>query len=165
MGVRKRQTQADFLDVSTTDSDPQYALCGTGFTALTESPSAKTASKRYINLSGARQSVTGYEWSAPFEADQIKEEAALVFILNIARKQLTGGDAEAPYVQVDLDEPATGEGVQNTFKARKRIVAIAVSEMPDNDGELGVTGDFLGVSDPIEGTFNVTTKTFTATAP
>lgn len=129
---------------------------------LTETPSAQTGSKRYINSSSARQSVTGYEWSAPFEADQIKEESALAFILNIARLMLTGADAETSLVQVDLDDPVTDESSQNTFKARKRIIAIAVSEMPDNDGELGVTGDFLGVSDPIEGTFNTQTKTFTA---
>ena len=83
-------------------------------------------------------------------------------ILNIARLMLTGADAETSLVQVDLDDPVTDESSQNTFKARKRIIAIAVSEMPDNDGELGVTGDFLGVSDPIEGTFNTQTKTFTA---
>ena len=162
MSIRKRKMEADYIDVSKSGSDPEWALCGTGFTSLTETPSAQTGSKRYINSSSARQSVTGYEWSAPFEADQIKEEYALAFILNIARLMLTGADAETSLVQVDLDDPVTDESSQNTFKARKRIIAIAVSEMPDNDGELGVTGDFLGVSDPIEGTFNTQTKTFTA---
>lgn len=156
-GVRKRKMEADYINVGTDSED--YALCGTGFTALNESPSATTSSKRYINMDSARQSVTGYEWSSSFEADQIKSEKALEFILNIGKKLLTGGDAETDYVQVDLDETIAEK--ENTFHARKRTIAIAVSEMPDNDGEMGVTGDFLGVSDPVEGEFNTQTKTFT----
>lgn len=156
-GVRKRKMEADYINIG--DDAEEYALCGTGFTALNESPSATTSSKRYISMDSARQSVTGYEWSASFEADQIKSEKALEFILDIAKKLKTGGDAETDYIQVDLDEPVAEK--QNTFHARKRTVAIAVSEMPDNDGEMGVNGDFLGVSDPIEGEFNTQTKTFT----
>lgn len=158
MGIRKRKIEADYLNTGTAVA-PAYALCGTGFTALTESPSAQTASKRYINQSSARQSITGYEWKAAFEADQIKDEAALAFILNISDKLLTGADAETDLVQVDLDIPSPA-GQAIIFHARKRTVAIAVAEAPDNDGELGVNGDILGVSDPVEGTFNVNTKAF-----
>ncbi len=157
-GVRKRKMEADYLNISA-DSTPNFVFCGTGFTSLTETPSAQTSSKRYINMDSARQSVTGYEWSASFEADQIKSEEALWYIVDIARALKTGGDVETDFVQVDLDDPVTGE--DNTFVARKRTVAIAVSEFADNDGELGVNGDFLGVSDPVFGTFNTTTKTFT----
>ncbi|MEG1752983.1 MAG: hypothetical protein RR234_03640 [Christensenella sp.] len=154
----KRKDKAEFLNVSKTAATPEWALCGIGFTALTETPSAQTSSKRYINQTSARQSVKGYEWSAPFEADQIKDEKALAFIVDIARNQLTGSDAETQLLQVDLDCPVSGAA--NTFSARMRTVAIAVSEFPDNDGELGVTGDFLGVSDPVVGTYNATTKAF-----
>lgn len=159
MAVRKRTMEADYINIAATESDPEWVLCGTGFSSLNESPSAQTSSKRYINMTSTRQSVTGYEWSAPFEADQIKDENALNYILDIARKLKTGGDVETDYIQVDLDDPIKEQ--ENTFKARKRTIAIAVSEMPDNDGEMGVNGDFLGVSDPIEGTFNTQTKTFT----
>lgn len=157
-GVRKRKMEADYLNVGTAQA-PSYALCGTGFSSLTESPSAKTSSKQYIIMDSARQAVTGYEWSASFEADQIQSEEVLQYILNIGRDLLTGIDVETDFVQVDLDAPVAG--AENTFNARKRTVAVAVSEMPDNDGELGVNGDFLGVSDPIKGTFNTETKTFT----
>ncbi len=157
-GIRKRKMEADYINVSTSNS-PDYALCGTGFTSLTETPSAQTSGKKYINMDSARQSVTSYEWSAPFEADQILSESALELILNIAKSLKTGGDAETDFVQVDLDEPVSGSA--NTFKARKRTIAIAVSEMADNDGEMGVNGDFLGVTDPVFGTFDTQTKTFT----
>lgn len=159
MAVRKRTMEADYINIAGAGSDPEWALCGTGFSSLNESPSAQTASKRYINMASATQTVTGYEWSASFEADQIKDENALNYILEIARNLKTGGDAETDYIQVDLDDPIAEQ--ENTFQARKRTVAVAVSEIPDNDGEMGVNGDFLGVSDPIQGTFNTQTKKFT----
>lgn len=162
-GVRTRRMEADYLNVASGAEAETYALMGTGFTALTETPSAQTASKRYINMASARQSVTGYEWSAPFEADQILDEQAIAYIRAISDGLKTGGDAETDYVQVDLDAPL--ESVANTYKARKRTVAIAVSELPDNDGDLGLNGDLLGVTDPVAGYFNTETKTFTTEAP
>lgn len=152
MGIRKRKIQANYLKVNST-----FELLGAGFTELNESPSAKTTSKRYINQSSASQSVSGYEWSTSFNADQISSEKAVEYIRNIGEMQLTGSDTEAEYIIVDLDRPALATG----YRARKFNVAIAVDSFDDNDGELGVSGKFLGISDPIEGTFNTTSKTFT----
>ncbi|MCI1966863.1 MAG: hypothetical protein LKJ17_12145 [Oscillospiraceae bacterium] len=161
MGVRKRTLEADYINTGTAET-PEYSLCGTGFSKLDESPSAQTSSKRYVNMESASQHVTGYEWSASFEADQIKSETALAFVMAIGKDLKTGADAETDFVQVDLDDPADGQ--ENTFNARKRTIAVAISEMPDNDGEMGVNGDFLGVSDPVKGTFDTSTKTFTEAA-
>ena len=151
MGIRKRKVQANYLKVGET-----FELLGTGFTELNESPSAQTTSKRYINQSSSTQSVTGYEWSSSFNADQIVSEKAIEHIRNIGEMQLTGVDCETEYIIVDLDKEAQTAG----FRARKIKVAIAVDSFDDNDGELGISGTFLGQSDPIEGTFDTSTKTF-----
>jgi len=152
MSVRKRLIQANYLKV--TDA---FELLGAGFTELNESPSAQTTSKRYINQSSASQSITGYEWSTSFTADQIVSEKAIEHIRKIGEMQKTGADTETEYIIVDLDKAATTAG----FRARKFKVAIAVDSFEDNDGELGISGSFLGISDPIEGTFVTDTKTFT----
>ena len=73
--------------------------------------------------------------------------------------QLLGADTETEYLIVGLDEPGTVEG---SFRARQFTVAIQVDSFDNNDGELGVSGSFLGISDPVEGTFETTGKTFTA---
>lgn len=151
MAVRKRLIQANYLKVT------EFELLGTGFTELNESPSAQTTSKRYINQSSASQSITGYEWSSSFTADQIASEKAIEYIRNIGEMQKTGADTETEYLIVDLDKAAQTTG----FRARKFKVAIAVDSFEDNDGELGITGSILGISDPIEGTFDTATKTFT----
>lgn len=156
-GVRKRKTKASYLDVG--KGTVSYALMGTGFTELNEKPSAKNSSKRYINMDGTRKSITGYDWSTPFTADDIREETAIEFICNIGEQMLTGADAEVDYVIVDLDKPSGGR--ENVFQARKIRVAVAVSEFQDNDGEMGVSGDLLGVGDVVPGTFDTQTRTFT----
>lgn len=152
MAIRKRKIQANYLKVGT-----NFELLGTGFTELNESPSAQTSSKRYINQSSASQSITGYEWTTSFNADQIVSENAIEHIRTIGEMQKTGTDTETEYIIVDLDK----EGKTTGYRARKFMVAIAVDSFGDNDGELGVEGSFLGLSDPIEGNFDTTTKTFT----
>ena len=132
-------------------------MLGTGFTELNESPSAQSTSKRYINQASATQSITGYEWSVSFNTDQIASDKAIEYIRNIGEMLLTGADTETEYIIVDLDKKASEE---NKFRARKFKVAIAVDSFDDNDGELGISGTFLGQSDPIEGTFDISTKTF-----
>jgi len=151
LATRKRKIQANYLKVT------EFELLGAGFTELNESPSAQTTSKRYINQSSASQSITGYEWNTSFNADQITSEVAIEHIREIGEMQKTGPDTETEYVIVDLDKPAQTAG----FRARKFKVAISVDSFEDNDGELGVTGSFLGISDPVEGTFDTSTKTFT----
>lgn len=150
MGIRKRKVQANYLKVK-----DAFELLGTGFTELNESPSAKTTSKRYINQSSSTQSVTSYEWGTSFNTDQINSEKAIEYIRDIGEMQKTGADAETEYLIVDLDKPGTAEG---SFRARKFKVAIAVDSFDDNDGELGISGSFLGQSDPIEGTFTVAAR-------
>lgn len=152
MGIRKRKIQANYLKVK-----EAFELLGTGFTELNESPSAQTTSKRYINQSSSSQSVTGYEWGTSFNTDQIASDKAIEFIRDIGEMQKTGADTETEYLIVDLDKQGTAEG---TFRARKFKVAIAVDSFDDNDGELGISGSFLGQSDPIEGTFTVGTNEF-----
>lgn len=152
MTIRKRKIQANYLKV-----DSAFEFLGVGFSELNEKPSAKTTSKRYINQSSSSQSVTGYEWATAFTADQIQSEKAIDYIRNIGEMQLLGSDAEAEYLIVDLDRPALTGG----YRARKFNVAIAVDDFPDNDGDLGVSGSFLGITDPDEGTFDTATKTFT----
>lgn len=152
MAVRKRKIQANYLEVAST-----FELLGTGFTELNESPSAQTTSKRYINQSSASQSITGYEWASEFTADQINSEKAIEYIREIGEMQKLGADTETNYIIVDLDKPAATTG----FRARKIKVAISVDSFEDEDGDLGISGSFLGISDPILGTFDTTTKEFT----
>lgn len=159
MSVRLRTMEADYLNISTNNSTPQYAFMGVGFTKADESPSAKTTSKQYINQKSAVQTITSYDWKMAIEADQIKEEEVIQFIMNIGRNELVGSGAETDYVKVDLDSQIGSDG---TYAARRRKVAIQVSDFSSKDGEMGLKANFLAKSDIETGTFNTSTRTFIA---
>ena len=155
MGIRKRRIQANFLEVNAA-----FKQLGVGFSELNESPSPQTSSKRYIHEASATQAITSYEWSSAFTADQIENEEVIEYIRSIGEMMKTGSDAETNYLIVDLDKPAAGG---TGFRARKFKVAVQVDEFGDEDGELTISGTFLGIGDPIEGTveINAGVATFT----
>ena len=153
MAIRQRRMEADYLKVG-----ENFEFLGAGFTAIDEKPNSQVTEKRYINDASSSQSVTGYKWQADFSGDQIDSEKAIEHITTIGKELKTGGDCESEYIRVDLDKPSTTDG---GYYARKFKVAIQVSEFPNNDGELGLSGVFLALGDPVVGTFNTKTKTFT----
>ena len=153
MAIRQRRMEADYLKVG-----ENFEFLGAGFTAIDEKPNSQVTEKRYINDASSSQSVTGYKWQADFSGDQIDSEKAIEYITTIGKELKTGGDCESEYIRVDLDKPSNTEG---GYYARKFKVAIQVSEFPNNDGELGLSGVFLALGDPVVGTFNTKTKTFT----
>ena len=153
MGIRQRRMEADYLKVG-----EAFEFLGSGFTAIDEKPNSQVTEKRYINDATSSQSVTGYKWQADFSGDQIDSEKAIEYITTIGKELKTGGDCESEYIRVDLDKPSNTDG---GYYARKFKVAIQVSEFPNNDGELGLSGVFLALGDPVVGTFNTKTKTFT----
>lgn len=155
--VIRRHQYADYLNVGTTAA-PEWALMGTGFTTLDEEPNAQTESVKYVCDSSSSTSVVSYETSFPYEADQIKEEAAINAIYEVGRNHLTGGDAEREYVRVELWDADTAA---NTFKARKFVVSIEVSSIA-GENKMQISGNLNAVGDPVQGTFNTSTRAFTA---
>lgn len=157
--IRQRRMQANYLNVGTEETS-NFALLGTGAKTLDENPSAQTKSKKYVCDKGTTKNISGYDWSTAFDIDQIREQAAINYIVNIGEKQLVGEDAETDYVIVDLDQKI--ESKDNTYHARKIRVAIEVASFTNDDGDMGCTGNLLAKGDPVEGEFNVTEKNFTA---
>lgn len=153
MAIRQRRMEADYLKVG-----ENFEFLGAGFTAIDEKPNSQVTEKRYINDASSSQSVTGYKWQADFSGDQMDSEKAIEYITTIGKELKTGGDCESDYIRVDLDKPSNTD---NGYYARKFKVAIQVSEFPNNDGELGLSGVFLALGDPVIGTFNTETKKFT----
>ena len=157
--IRQSVDVARYINTEPTTETPEWALLGSGAKTVGDTPAAQTKSRKYINDRSATKSVNSYDWSAPFELDQVAEQAAIDFIYNIGYKELTGSDAETQYLQVYLDKPIAESSGE--YEARMRKVAIEVADNPEEDSEFGITGNFLGIGDPVFGKFNVTTKTFT----
>ncbi len=149
-----RHEIADYLKVGET-----FELMGLGFESLNESPNAQSSSKTYINQKSQSSFVKSYQREFPYSADMIKSEKANMALYNVNRHNLTGADAMFEYVRVDLYDPDTAT---NSFKARQFTVSVEVSSVEGNGGDnLVHSGTLKAFGDPVEGTFNTQTKTFT----
>ena len=115
MGVKQRRGFADYLNIGK-DASEKYVLMGAGYTKLDESPAAQTKSRRYVNDKSQTKSISGYDDSFPFEADQIIDEEAVEFIRDIGENRKTGAEAETDYVRVDLDKKVGDSGTE--YEAR-----------------------------------------------
>lgn len=155
-----RHQIADYLNVSSSSTTEEYALCGVGFDTLDENPNAQIDKKAYINDRSATSVVKGYEAQFPFSTDLMKDQRTVMAIYDIARNQKVGGEAELDYVRVELFEPVSGK--DNTFKARKFRVSVEVSSIKGSGAEIiKIDGNFNNVGSFIDGEFSTTTKTFT----
>ena len=157
--VTKRHEFADYLNVATTE-EPNFALMGTGFTTLDENPGAQTKKKKYVNDKASSSSITSYETVFPFVSDLIVQQEAVLALYTVGRDHLTGSDAEFQYVRVELWDPKDGDASSGEFAARLFVVSAEISSISGED-EIAVSGNLNAVGDPVNGTFNTKTKTFT----
>lgn len=154
-----RHQVADYLNTSKSGAE-SYALMGTGFNTLDESPNAQKDSKTYINQKSQTATIKSYQPVFAFDSDLIQDETAVMALYDIGRNQKTGADAELDYVRVELFQPVNE--TPNTFEARKFKVAVEISSIAgEGGGVMKVTGNLNGVGDFVDGTFNTQTRTFT----
>lgn len=158
MDAVMRYQVADYLATG----DDKFALMGVGFNTLDENPTAQKDAKTYINQKAQTTQIKSYQPTFPFDTDLISDEEAVMAIYDIGRNQKTGEDAELDYVRVELFKPVADQ--ENVFEARKFRVAVEVANITgEGGGIMKVTGNLNGVGDFVPGTFDTTTKTFTAT--
>lgn len=155
-----RNKIADYINVAT-DSTAKYVLCGAGFTQLDENPNAQEYESAYVNDSSTSTFVKGYKPEFPYNCDMMADDEAIAALYAVGRDLLTGTDAMFEYVRVDLYKGASSS---NVYPARKFIVsAIPASTTGEGAGYISTTGTLKAVGDPVQGTFNTQSKTFTAT--
>ena len=166
--IRQRREIADYIDINRygigSAESASYVFMGVGFKSLEENPSAQVKSRKYICDKSSSSSVSSYDCSFPFDIDQIKDEDAIEFLVDIGEQQKTGADAETYYVRVDLNSTPS-QSVTTLHNARKFKVAVEVSSFSNDDGDVGCSGTLHAVGDFVNGYFNTSTKTFTETIP
>lgn len=158
--VTKRHDFADYLNIQD-EENPLFVLMGTGFTTLDEKPGAQTSKKKYVNEAASSSSITSYETTFSFESDLIIQQEAVLALYNVGRNHYTGSDAEFQYVRVELWDKVDGK--DNEFAARLFTVSAEISSISGED-EIAVSGNLNAVGDPINGTFNTVSLTFTPLA-
>ena len=159
--MRKKAIQrhdiADYLNVGTS-GEPKQVLMGYGFTTLDEEFGAQSESSKYIHEPSEYSSVVAYTSVFPFTTHMIPDEEAVNALYAVGRNHLTGEEAEFEYCRVELWDTKT----EGKFAARKFTVSAEITKM-SGDNKQEVSGNLNAVGDPVNGTFDTKTKTFTAT--
>lgn len=145
------------------ESATTYHYLNTGFTQLDENGGAQLDDTAYIGDKCSSPSVVGYENNWSFNTQYLSNNDVIKDIRDIARLQKTGSDCERELISVDLNDPVSGS--EGAYKARK--FNISVEAAPPKGEPKSVTtmeGTFHQMGDLVEGTFVISSKTFTETA-
>lgn len=160
MALLTRSAVADYLNIGT-KANKVWALCGTGFNSLDESPNAQVESKVYIHEDEASPSITRYESSFGFDTDVWNDQEAVMLIYDIARNRKVGSNALVEYLRTDFKVEEDGTPITTIVPARLFTCAVEVSDIQGGGGEtLTMSGNLNVVGKFIDGTFNLETLEF-----
>lgn len=154
-----REKLMHFFNIGTVES-PKYVLLGDGITSLTEEFNPEQNTKQYINQANGTTSVKSYTPSISVEKEYIKGDDLQTWINEKIKLLPTGSSAQSDYVRVNILE----EAIDGAYPAVKRACSYQFDSIGGDAGSEIMNNMTLGgIGDGIQGTFNVSTKTFTAT--
>ena len=160
MALLTRSAVADYLNIGT-KANKVWALCGTGFNSLDESPNAQVESKVYIHEDEASPSITRYESSFSFDTDVWNDQEAIMLIYDIGRNRKVGSNAIVEYLRTDFKVEEDGTPITTVVPARLFNVAVEVSDIQGGGGEtLTMSGNLNVVGKFVDGVFNLETREF-----
>lgn len=150
--------EAHYFDIGTS-STPNIVLGGV-ITQLDENSNPAEQEKQYITDKSSTTKVTGFANEFPITVDLVKNEEVSEYFYEIFRDRKVGTDAQVIHYIVELWNATS---TANVYKARKITQTVSISGKTANPGEqISFTGSLKG-GDFVDGTFNTSTKTFTAT--
>lgn len=153
-----REKLMHFFNIGTASS-PEYVLIGDGVTSLTEEFNPESDTKQYINQSNGSTSIKSYTPSISVEKEYIKDEDLQKWMDEKVLILPVGSDAESDYIRINIFDAVSG--TPGTYKAVKRKCTFQFDSLGGESGNPLVTAMTLGgIGDGIQGTFNVSTKTF-----
>lgn len=155
-----REKLVHYFNIGTSDT-PEYVLLGDGITSLTEEFNPESDTKQYINQSNGTTVIKSYTPSISIEKEYIKDDSLQKWIDEKVKTLPVGSDAESDYIRINLFEES---GTAGTYTAVKRRCTFQFDSVGGDAGSELVSALTLGgIGDGIEGTFDVSTKKFTAT--
>ena len=131
------------------EGDTVWSKMGSGWTNNTESPSAQTKERKFINEKSKRKNITSYSPSFAFEVLLMFNKPEVRMVYDIYTRRKTGVDAVVTMVTVDeFDTPKKGY-----YPARKGNYAVEVSSCDDDD-DMIIKGNLNGQGDEAIGWFD-----------
>ena len=152
--------EAHYFDIGTSQT-PNVVLGGV-ITQLDENSNPTESEKQYIHQKTKTTKVTGFGDEFPITSDLVKGDEVSEYFYGIFRDRKTGTDAQVIHYIVELWNRVGSTGT--VYKARKQVQTVSISGKTANPWEqITFNCSLKGVSDFVDGTFDISSKTFTAT--
>ncbi|MGN0384601.1 MAG: phage tail tube protein [Lachnospiraceae bacterium] len=155
-----REDLKHFIDTSMGASEASYELLGDGIESLTEEMNPEEESKQYINMSKASNSVKSYQRTFDVDKEDCIEDNVQKWMDGLVDKLPTGAKAKTSFVRMRLRDAV--EGSTGIYRAIKVPCTVSVTSNGGDGGDY--VHNVISVKqcgEDIEGTFNISTKTFT----
>ena len=157
----KRSEVHTYIETGTVSGAPVYALFDAGVMALDDALNPATVTEQYIMDISSTTTVDAYQPSFAFTMRVDKDDEVATFIRTLGKSLAVGTAAETTIVRFDAWEIE----VDGTVPAKQFAVAVAVDYTDNGEGgsKVEMAGTLYVQGDPIDGTFDTTDGSFTAT--
>lgn len=154
----KRSKLATFLDTSGGGATPTWSLIGNGVTEQTISYNPQTSEETYIHQDTGTTDVDSYKPNIPTPMTAIKGDPVFDYVDGLRKSRAIGSDARAKICIVYLYDTAT----EGAYPAETNDCSIQIDDFGGAGGEMAKINFTINlIGDPVIGTFNPTTKSFT----
>lgn len=158
--MSKRIKRSDFQTFlnTTPATTATYVIMGDGITSAKIQFNPKVTSEVYIDRQDADISVDSYAPNFPVQAIAKDDDAIFDYIETLLRSRAVLTDCETDLINVW----AYDTGGPTAYPAEKQLVSIQIDDFGGDGGvvnKINFTINYQG--NPIPGTFNASTKTFT----
>ncbi len=156
-----REQLRHYINIAMDDKTPQYELLGDGISSLVENMNPEEETKHYIHMSKASNKVKAYQRTYEVDKEDCIDDEVQQWIDTLVDDLPVGSSANTSFVRFRLKDAVSGsEGV---YKAIKVPCTVSVASSGGDGGDY--VHNVINVKqqgEDVKGTFNVTTKTFTA---
>lgn len=158
-GKIKRSLFAIFMNTTPAGETAKYARMGQGITSHKVDYNPETSDETYVSEDSGTTDVESYKPTIATQQTAIQGDEVFDYVDGLRQKRAVMNDARTDIVMVNL----YGTAVTGAYPAEKNAVSIQIDDFGGDGGksvEINYTVNMVG--DPIKGTFDPSTKTFTA---
>lgn len=156
-----REELRHYIDISMGADTPTYEMLGDGIESLTEEMNPEEDTKHYINMSRATNNIKSYQRTFSVDKEDCVEDNVQTWIDGLVDRLPVGALAKTSFVRLRLKDAV--EDSVGVYKAIKVPCTVSVSSSGGDGGDYVHNAiEVKQCGDDIEGSFDITTKMFTA---
>jgi hypothetical protein len=153
----KRSKFMSFLNTGTSTA-PTWSRMGKGITGQEVAYNPQTTTECYIDEDNATTDIDYYQPSIQTPQTVYAGEPCFAYVDNLRKNRATGDDAKSEILLVDAYSASN-----DSYSAERNNCSIQIDTFGGDGGKpLSITYTINLCGDPVTGTFNASTKAFTA---